>query len=489
MSVYYIARYRRREIDGEVPTSGVLVSRVVVTFLLATSPLLQLLLNWAWLKTAMSLVDILTSILTSVSWLVHFGFVLKLQRLYHVHLRGPLLLVVTYFLTVASVSVHIRTVILHLLQHTHQINRVDSYIAFVIGGFHLLYIISLIPWTRPSLLQFNLERFGINNESDPLLESVQPITSYGGVNQSFTVNLGVAEEGANILSRLTFWWVKPLMVQGYHGNLDSPDDLFELPAKLAVRPIDERFQTALKKNNIQQQLDEQQSNQQPDVKIKEEKRTLYKSLNQTFGLEYYSLGIIKLLGDGLGFASPLLLNLLVSFMENRNEPVEHGYYYALGLFLSTLLGSLLASQFNYYIQIVGLKIRSAIITAVYQKTLNSNSVGLSKFSTGEIVNFMSTDTDRIVNFCPSFHQFWSLPFQIAVSLYLLYQQIGLAFLAGLAFAIILIPINKWLANKIGELSTRMMEQKDNRVKVGDFEFVDELNSQKSENLVFLTNNR
>ncbi len=41
----------------------------------------------------------------------------------------------------------------------------------------------------------------------------------------------------------------------------------------------------------------------------------------------------------------------------------------------------------------------------------------------QIVNFMSTDSDRIVNFCASFHQFWSLPFQVVVSLALLYQQV------------------------------------------------------------------
>jgi ATP-binding cassette subfamily C (CFTR/MRP) protein 10 len=52
-----------------------------------------------------------------------------------------------------------------------------------------------------------------------------------------------------------------------------------------------------------------------------------------------------------------------------------------------------------------------------------------------------------------------------VSLFLLYQQVGLAFLAGLGFALILIPINRWIANKIGDLSTEMMTQKDNRVKV------------------------
>lgn len=70
-------------------------------------------------------------------------------------------------------------------------------------------------------------------------------------------------------------------------------------------------------------------------------------------------------------------------------------------------------------------------------------------STGEVVNFMSTDTDRIVNSCPSFHAFWSIPFQLAVTFYLLYTQVGLAFLAGVCFAVVLIPVNKLIAMKIG----------------------------------------
>lgn len=63
--------------------------------------------------------------------------------------------------------------------------------------------------------------------------------------------------------------------------------------------------------------------------------------------------------------------------------------------------------------IVGLKIRGALVTAIYRKTLTASSTILnSKFSVGEIVNFMSTDTDRIVNSCPSFHAVWSIPFQV-----------------------------------------------------------------------------
>lgn len=46
-----------------------------------------------------------------------------------------------------------------------------------------------------------------------------------------------------------------------------------------------------------------------------------------------------------------------------------------------------------------------------------------------------------------------------------FLQVGLAFLAGLAFAVLLIPINRQIAIKIGDLSTCMMSQKDARVKV------------------------
>lgn len=55
--------------------------------------------------------------------------------------------------------------------------------------------------------------------------------------------------------------------------------------------------------------------------------------------------------------------------------------------------------------------------------------------------------------------------QVAVTLYLMYTEVGLAFLSGLAFSIILIPINKMIASKIGSMSSKMMEHKDERLKI------------------------
>lgn len=56
-------------------------------------------------------------------------------------------------------------------------------------------------------------------------------------------------------------------------------------------------------------------------------------------------------------------------------------------------------------------------------------------------------------------------FQLVITLYLLYSQVGLAFVSGVVFCIILIPVNKLIANKIGTLSTKLMREKDTRVKM------------------------
>ena len=44
-------------------------------------------------------------------------------------------------------------------------------------------------------------------------------------------------------------------------------------------------------------------------------------------------------------------------------------------------------------------------------------------------------------------------------------QVGLSFLGGVAIAVLLIPVNRWLAKKIGKLTDDMMAHKDSRVKV------------------------
>lgn len=118
------------------------------------------------------------------------------------------------------------------------------------------------------------------------------------------------------------------------------------------------------------------------------------------------------------------------------------------------------THFGWRISLVTMKMRIGIVSAIYKKSLDARGVREAR---PEILNLMSTDTDRIVNSCISFHSFWSIPFQLVITLYLLYTQLGAAFLAGLLFAISLIPTNRWLAKRIQHYSTNLMTAKDDRV--------------------------
>ncbi|KAF1424621.1 Multidrug resistance-associated protein 7, partial [Spheniscus mendiculus] len=251
----------------------------------------------------------------------------------------------------------------------------------------------------------------------------------------------VAEDGESWLSRFFYVWMNPLMKRGYQWKLKQPQDVYVLPRQLQAARVCDRSHCA------------------------QEAVPLFSVLHAAFGLRFYSLGLLKLAGNLLGFSGPLLLNLLVNFMESRQEPLSHGVLYALGLFAGSFLGALLRNQFSYEVNKVTLMVRAATISAIYRKALRVSSTSLTRFTVGEIVNFMSTDTSRLVNFCLSFHEVWSLPFQFAITLYLLYQQVGVAFLGGLALALLLVPINKVIANRIMMNNKEMLKHKDTRVKL------------------------
>lgn len=53
--------------------------------------------------------------------------------------------------------------------------------------------------------------------------------------------------------------------------------------------------------------------------------TLLRALHTCFALQFYSIGILKLISDMAGFAGPLLLNRLVAFVQDESIDEHLGY--------------------------------------------------------------------------------------------------------------------------------------------------------------------
>ncbi len=332
--------------------------RLLCSVCLVLLPLLLALLTKLYLDVELSLINIAALCVQCLSWLVHVGFVVRLHRDYTQTLRGPAPLVFCYFLTFASQCIMLHTVIHQTIRHSKYLNEVEKYITFVSFGINLIYIVSLVPSKRavPSLRE-NHTIQDAESEEESLLGHSARIT-YGSFPMNHEVSLGRAEDHANCLSHLFFCWVNPLMLKGHKGKLSRASDLFHLPESLDTAKVEERFKSVIAKNTqvaangVSQLPNDQQMDGEVGFRNSSHKPlTLVGALNTTFGWQFYPLGVLKLLSDLLGFCGPILLNLLVSFMENSMEPMRHGYLYAGGLLLSTLLTALLLTHFTYLIQV------------------------------------------------------------------------------------------------------------------------------------------
>ena len=61
-----------------------------------------------------------------------------------------------------------------------------------------------------------------------------------------------------------------------------------------------------------------------------------------------------------------------------------------------------------------MKIRSVLTLAVYKKALLLSSTGKHIYATGEVINLMSTDCERIFEFIIIVNQAWACWFQVLI---------------------------------------------------------------------------
>lgn len=74
--------------------------------------------------------------------------------------------------------------------------------------------------------------------------------------------------------------------------------------------------------------------------------------------------------------------------------------------------------------IVGLRIRTALISAIYRKSLKMSSSARKESTVGEIVNLMSVDAQRFMDLVIYINMLWSAPLQISLALYFLWGLLG-----------------------------------------------------------------
>ncbi|KAF2157986.1 hypothetical protein K461DRAFT_290245 [Myriangium duriaei CBS 260.36] len=267
-------------------------------------------------------------------------------------------------------------------------------------------------------------------------------------------------EYADIFSILTFSWMTPMMKFGYKNFL-TQDDLWNLRPRDSTRSTTQAFEDAW------------------TIELEKKKPSLWIALFKAFGASYFRGACIKTVSDVLAFAQPQLLRLLISFVDsyrtdNPQTPIR-GAAIAIAMFFVSVSQTACLHQYFQRAFETGMRIKSALTASIYQKSMRLSNEGRASKSTGDIVNYMAVDTQRLQDLAQYGMQLWSAPFQITLCMISLYQLVGVSMLAGIGAMVAMIPLNAIIAKIAKTLQKKQMKNKDARTRL----MTEILNNMKS----------
>ncbi len=95
-----------------------------------------------------------------------------------------------------------------------------------------------------------------------------------------------------------------------------------------------------------------------------------------------------------------VLKLLIDHVDNTSEESWKGYFYAILLFVASVFNTITFQHYVLPLIQVATQVRSSLISAILRKTLRLSNAARQKFTTGEITNYVSVDTQRLLDNIP-----------------------------------------------------------------------------------------
>ena len=218
------------------------------------------------------------------------------------------------------------------------------------------------------------------------------------------------EETSSVLSLGIYGWLNPLLWRGYHETL-TMQHLYALDQKLSIVTPSSRKSVHSREH----------STVTPDWQLI---WWLVRSLGKSF--VFPVLPRIFLLGFTL--CQPFFIQRLLHFLSSPEDDtltasalISVAVFTYMGIAVTTAL-------YWYYQERFQSMLRAFLISSIYQKTAHIQHNGDGDPAA---VTLMGTDVERVYTGLRLMHEIWAHAIQISLSLWLLYRQVGLAFLAPL----------------------------------------------------------
>ncbi|OEL13582.1 ABC transporter C family member 8 [Dichanthelium oligosanthes] len=273
-------------------------------------------------------------------------------------------------------------------------------------------------------------------------EETQPLLAAGGGEQK-----KAAFGEAGFLSRLTFTWMDSLLRLGY----SKPLDLSDMPPLDADDAAEAAQRTFLQEWHRRRQTDAGRTS-----------NLVFWVLAECYKKELLLTALYTLLRTLSFSASPVILYCFVSYSCQRDRRIAAGIALILGLVVMKVVESLSQRHWFFGSRRLGMRMRSALMAAVFEKQLRLSSEGRKRHGAGEVANYIAVDAYRLGEFPFWLHWAWCMPVQLALAIGMLFWTVGAGALPGLAPVAVCGVLNVPLARMLQRYQSRFMQAQDER---------------------------
>ncbi|RFU26545.1 hypothetical protein B7463_g9807, partial [Scytalidium lignicola] len=213
------------------------------------------------------------------------------------------------------------------------------------------------------------------------------------------------EERSGVLSKVFFFWVNPILHQGYKGILVGHD----LP------PLSDRLAPKISRKRI---LSAWGQRSKPETKWTLP-YTLYQSIKQPF----LAAILPRLFLTASRYSQPILMRKSIRYVTTSRASDERPVGYWIIVAAVAVYGGLAISTGIYQHRLNRLKLltNSALTGLIHHKVMETPSV---LYDNGEAVALMSSDVDGLEGIAEMFHETWAQALEVAIGVALLASEVG-----------------------------------------------------------------
>ncbi|PHT95001.1 ABC transporter C family member 4 [Capsicum annuum] len=250
---------------------------------------------------------------------------------------------------------------------------------------------------------------------------------------------------ASLFSRLVWNWMNPVLSKGYESPLKL-DEVPSLPPDFRAERMADFFEKNWPK---------------PGENVK---YPVLMTLFRCFWKDIVIISVLAIVQLVVMYIGPVLIQSFINFTSgDRSNPYE-GYYLVLVLFVSKVIEVVTSHHFNFQSQMLGMKIRSSLITTLYKKGLRLTCSSRQAHGVGQIVNYMAVDSQQLSDMMLQLHSLWLMPLQLGASLLLLYYYMGVSMFAAFILIIGAMISTLWMTRKNNQFQLQLMLKRDSRMK-------------------------